>query len=67
MQIEGGPRTKHGGSNDADNSGIISYVRVEFAGYPFERDKEINGVTFGSVGNGTQIDHVQVSYCNDDS
>ena len=67
MQIEGGPRTKHGGSNDADNSGIISYVRVEFAGYPFERDKEINGVTFGSVGNGTQVDHVQVSYCNDDS
>ncbi len=67
MQIEGGPRTKHGGSNDADNSGIISYVRVEFARYPFERDKEINGVTFGSVGNGTQVDHVQVSYCNDDS
>ena len=67
MQIEGGPRTKHGGSNDSDNSGIISYVRVEFAGYPFERDKEINGITFGSVGSGTQVDHLQVSYCNDDS
>ena len=37
MQIEGGPRTKHGGSNDADNSGIISYVRVEFAG-EYHRD-----------------------------
>lgn len=67
MQIEGGPRTHHGGSDAADNSGILSYVRIEFAGYPFEKDKEINGLTFGSVGNGTQIDHVQVSYSNDDS
>jgi hypothetical protein len=67
MQIEGGPRTVHGGSDDADNSGVLSYVRVEFAGYPFKTDQEINGVTFGSVGSGTQVDHVQVSYSNDDS
>lgn len=67
QQIEGGPRTKHGGDNDADNSGILKYVRVEFAGYPFERDKEINGITFGSVGSGTTVDYVQVSYSNDDS
>lgn len=67
MQIEGGPRTKHGGSDDADNSGVLSYVRIEFAGYPFQKDKEINGLTLASVGSGTQIDHVQVSYSNDDS
>lgn len=67
MQIEGGPRTKHGGSDNADNSGTLSYVRIEFAGYPFEKDKEINGLTLGSVGSGTTLDHIQVSYCNDDS
>lgn len=67
QQIEGGPRTKHGGSDDTDNSGILSYVRIEFAGYPFQKDKEINGLTLGSVGSGTKIDHVQVSYSNDDS
>lgn len=67
QQIEGGPRTKHGGDNDADNSGVLSYVRVEFAGYPFQKDKEINGITFGSVGSATQVDHLQVSYSNDDS
>ena len=67
QQIEGGPRTKHGGDNDADNSGVLSYIRVEFAGYPFQKDKEINGITFGSVGSGTQVDHVQVSFTNDDS
>lgn len=66
-QIEGGPRTKHGGNDPHDNSGVLSYVRVEFAGYPFQPDKEINGVTLGSVGDGTKIDHVQVSYSNDDS
>ena len=67
QQIEGGPRTKHGGNDPKDNSGVLEYVRIEFAGYPFEKDKEINGLTLGSVGSGTTIDHVQVSYSNDDS
>ncbi len=66
-QIEGGPRTKHGGNDAHDNSGVLSYVRVEFAGYPYATDQEINGVTLGSVGDGTKVDHVQVSYSNDDS
>lgn len=67
MQIEGGPRTLHGGSNDADNSGVLSYLRIEYAGHPFKKDQEINGLTFGSVGSGTQVDHIQVSYSNDDA
>ena len=67
MQIEGGPRTKHGGDNDTDDSGTLEYVRIEFAGYPFKTDQEINGLTLGSVGSGTTIDHIQVSYSNDDS
>lgn len=67
QQIEGGPRSTHGGDISDDNSGVLSYVRVEFAGFPFKADQEINGITFGSVGSGTQVDHVQVSYSNDDS
>ena len=67
MQIEGGPRSFHGGDDDADNSGVLKYVRIEFAGYPFDTDKEINGLTLGSVGSGTTIDYVQVSYSNDDA
>ena len=67
QQIEGGPRTKHGGTNDNDNSGELEYIRVEFAGYPFKTDQEINGITFGSVGKGTKVNHLQVSYSNDDS
>ncbi len=67
MEIEGGPDAPHGGNDDNDNSGVLSYVRCEFAGYPFAPDQEINGITFGSVGRGTKVDHLQVSYCNDDS
>lgn len=67
QKIEGGPRSSYGGKDDADNSGVLSYVRIEFAGYPFEKDKEINGLTLGAVGSGTKIDHVQVSYSCDDS
>lgn len=67
MIIEGGPGSKHGGNDDNDNSGILSYIRIEFAGYPFQTDQEINGLTLGSVGKSTQIDHIQVSYSNDDS
>ena len=53
--------------NPVDNSGILKYVRIEYAGYAFLPDKEINGLTFGGVGSGTVIDNVQVSYANDDS
>ncbi|MBC7587108.1 MAG: hypothetical protein H7178_02020 [Chitinophagaceae bacterium] len=74
-EIEGGINNSDGlglyglglSSNVADNSGILRYVRIEYAGYAFLPDKEINGLTFGGVGNQTVIDYVQVSYANDDS
>ncbi len=66
-QIEGGPRSYYGGSDANDNSGTLQYVRIEFAGYPFQANKEINGLTMGGVGKGTTMDHIQVSYSNDDS
>ena len=59
--------TEFGGNNDADNSGILRYIRIEFAGIALQPNKEINGITFGSVGSGTQVDHIQVSFSGDDS
>lgn len=50
-----------------DNSGILSYVRIEYAGYAFQPNQEINSLTMASVGSGTQIDHVQVTYAKDDA
>ena len=57
----------HGGTDNTDNSGIVRYLRVEFAGLAFEANKEINGVTFGSIGSNTEVKGIQVSYSNDDS
>lgn len=58
---------KYGGSTDNDNSGTLTYVRIEFAGIALSTDNEINGLTMGSVGSGTTIHHIQVSYSGDDS
>jgi hypothetical protein len=60
-----GPGT--GDSQDNDNSGFLQYTRVEFAGIALSQDNELNSVTMGSVGSGTTIDHVMVSYGNDDA
>ncbi|MEY4286529.1 MAG: hypothetical protein RL511_607 [Bacteroidota bacterium] len=59
--------SQFGGNFDNDNSGILRYVRVEFAGIALEPNKEINGITFGSVGNQTIVDYTQVSFSGDDS
>ncbi len=59
--------SQFGGNFDNDNSGILRYVRVEFAGIALEPNKEINGITFGSVGSGTIVDYVQVTLSGDDS
>lgn len=57
----------YGGNDDADNSGTLTYVRIEYAGVIITSGNEINGLTFGAVGSGTTVNHVQVSYSNDDS
>ncbi|MBF2707028.1 T9SS type A sorting domain-containing protein [Flavobacterium soyangense] len=62
--------TEYGGGlspDDNDNSGTLKYVRIEYAGYVYAANQEINGLTFGAVGRGTTIDYVQVSFANDDS
>jgi hypothetical protein len=59
--------TQYGGAFDNDNSGTIKYVRIEFAGIALEPNKEVNGITFGSVGSATTVDYVQVSHSGDDS
>jgi hypothetical protein len=58
---------KHGGTDAIDNSGFIRYCRIEFAGLALQPDKEINGLTLGSVGSATELRNIQVSFSNDDS
>ncbi len=69
--IEGLPNTNpdnfHGGTIANDNSGSLKYVRIEYGGFVFAANNEINGLTLGSVGSGTTIDYVQTSFVNDDA
>lgn len=60
-------RNFHGGTVDNDNSGSLKYVRIEYGGFIFSANNEINGLTMGSVGSGTTIDYVQTSFNNDDA
>lgn len=48
-----------GGTVDTDDSGILRYVRVEFAGYATLTDAELNAFTFAAVGSGTTVEYVQ--------
>ncbi len=61
------PRARFGGTNNADNSGSLKYVRIEYAGYALTPGNELNSLTLGGVGNGTTIDYVQTSFGNDDA
>lgn len=55
-----------GGSNDADNSGVIKYVRVEYAGKLLSTDNELNAFSFNGVGSGTVVEYVQAYKGADD-
>jgi len=56
-----------GGTDNSDNSGILRYVRVEFAGYATAADAELNSFTFAAVGSGTQLSYLQSLNGLDDS
>jgi hypothetical protein len=53
--------------NDDDNSGILQYVRIEYAGYAYQPDNELNSLTMAGVGRATTISHIQVTYAKDDA
>jgi len=69
-QVEGIPsdnnRAQYGGTNDADNSGILRYVSIRHGGTTLAANNEINGLTLAGVGSGTTIDHIEVIANEDD-
>lgn len=52
-------QTYSGGTSNTDNSGILRYVRVEFAGYATATDQELNSFTIAAVGSGTRMEYLQ--------
>lgn len=55
-----------GGNDNADNSGVLRYVRVMHSGFEVLPDVELNGITMGGIGSGTTVDFVQVHNSSDD-
>lgn len=73
--IEGGINNSEGlgvygggaSPDDNDNSGVLKYVRIEYAGFAYLPDNELNSLTLGGVGKATKIEYVQITYALDDA
>jgi hypothetical protein len=62
----GDDESQYGGDNDADDSGILRYVRVKHTGAQVANGDELNGISFGSVGSSTVVENLQVYSTYDD-
>lgn len=59
--------TTYGGDNVASNSGILRYVRIEFAGKKVRGNGNFNALTLAGVGNKTTLENVMASFSGGDS
>ncbi|WP_341224592.1 hypothetical protein [uncultured Arcticibacterium sp.] len=70
VQIEGIPTSDpnglYGGSDAADNSGVLKYISIRHGGANIGAGNEINGLTLGGVGTGTVIENIEVVANQDD-
>ncbi|SFE96274.1 hypothetical protein SAMN05518672_11349 [Chitinophaga sp. CF118] len=57
----------YGGNDNGDNSGTLTYVRIEYAGYELAADNELNGLTIAGVGSNTTLNHIEVYKSKDDA
>ena len=58
--------TEFGGTSDSHDCGTLTYARIEFAGFEIATDNELNGLTVGGCGTGTELDFIQVHKGADD-
>ncbi len=70
VQIEGIPTSDqnglYGGTDAADNSGVIKYISIRHGGANIGSGNEINGLTLGAVGSGTVVENIEVIANQDD-
>ena len=55
-----------GGADPGDNSGVLNYVVVKYAGSNVDPENQLNGIAFQGVGAGTRVDYIQVHNNLDD-
>lgn len=70
VQIEGIPPSDqnglYGGSDAADDSGVLKYISIRHGGANIGEGNEINGLTLGGVGTGTTVENIEVIANQDD-
>lgn len=64
--VEGTVTARYGGASPDDNSGVLRYVQIRYSGTIISQGNELQGLTLGGVGRGTQISHIQVHNSSDD-
>ena len=57
-----GSQTIYGGTNPMSSSGVLRFLRVEFAGKKIKGFKDYNAITIAGVGNKTVIENVMSSF-----
>jgi hypothetical protein len=62
----GDPNVLYGGDNDDDDSGCIRYLSLRYGGKVIELQNELNGLSLGAIGRGTEISHVEIMNNVDD-
>jgi hypothetical protein len=65
--VSEGNAGEHCGTDDCDDSGQISYFRIHYSGVVISLNNELNSFTFNSVGNQTDVHHLEAIYSTDDS
>ena len=55
-----------GGDDPGHDCGTLRYVRIEFAGNELSQDNELNGLSVGGCGTGTELSYIQVHRGLDD-
>lgn len=56
----------YGGEDDADNSGTLRYVRIEYGGKQITGTNELNGLALQGVGSATTLEYIQIHMTKDD-
>ncbi len=64
--FDGDPKVMYGGNDDNDDSGSISYLSLRYGGRVIGLANELNGLSLGGIGRGTDIDHVEIMNNVDD-
>ena len=59
-------KAAYGGTNNNDDSGVMRFCSIRYAGYVHEEGNEINGLTLGAVGRGTTLEFIEVFNSADD-